>query len=68
MLGFVDQFQSARLQSILSQSWILVNTSVREGLPTSFLEALANQRYTPVTFQGQPVNVDYLLTFTFKLQ
>ncbi|MEJ0038825.1 MAG: glycosyltransferase family 4 protein [Gammaproteobacteria bacterium] len=43
MLGFVDQFQSARLQSILSQSWILVNTSVREGLPTSFLEALANR-------------------------
>jgi glycosyltransferase involved in cell wall biosynthesis len=43
MLGFVDQFQSARLQSILSKSWILVNTSVREGLPTSFLEALANR-------------------------
>ena len=43
LLGFVDQFQSARLQSILSQSWILVNTSVREGLPTSFLEALANR-------------------------
>ena len=43
MLGFVDQFQSARLKSILSQSWILVNTSVREGLPTSFLEALANR-------------------------
>jgi glycosyltransferase involved in cell wall biosynthesis len=43
MLGFVDQFQSAKLQAILSQSWILVNTSVREGLPTSFLEALANR-------------------------
>jgi glycosyltransferase involved in cell wall biosynthesis len=43
MLGFVDQFESARLQSILSKSWILVNTSVREGLPTSFLEALANR-------------------------
>ena len=43
MLGFVDQFQSAQLQSILSQSWMLVNTSVREGLPTSFLEALANR-------------------------
>jgi glycosyltransferase involved in cell wall biosynthesis len=43
MLGFVDQFESERLKSILSQSWILVNTSVREGLPTSFLEALANR-------------------------
>jgi glycosyltransferase involved in cell wall biosynthesis len=43
MLGFVDQFESAKLYSLLSKSWILVNTSVREGLPTSFIEALANQ-------------------------
>ena len=43
MLGFVDQFESEKLKNILSQSWILVNTSVREGLPTSFLEALANK-------------------------
>ena len=43
LLGFVDQFESEKLRSILSSSWILVNTSVREGLPTSFLEALANK-------------------------
>ncbi len=43
LLGFVDQFESAKLYALLSQSWILVNTSVREGLPTSFLEALANK-------------------------
>ena len=43
LLGFVDQFESAKLYSLLSQSWILVNTSVREGLPTSFIEALANK-------------------------
>jgi glycosyltransferase involved in cell wall biosynthesis len=43
LLGFVDQFRSAQLTEILSKSWILVNTAAREGLPTSILEALANQ-------------------------
>ena len=38
MLGFIDQFSSDRFQEILSTSWILVNTSLREGLPRSFLE------------------------------
>jgi glycosyltransferase involved in cell wall biosynthesis len=37
--GFVDQFASNRFQEVLSQSWILVNTALREGLPRSFLEA-----------------------------
>jgi glycosyltransferase involved in cell wall biosynthesis len=37
--GFVDQFSSDRFQQVLSQSWILVNTALREGLPRSFLEA-----------------------------
>lgn len=37
--GFVDQFASERFQQVLSQSWILVNTALREGLPRSFLEA-----------------------------
>jgi glycosyltransferase involved in cell wall biosynthesis len=39
--GFVDQFSSPRFQETLSQSWILVNTALREGLPRSFLEAAA---------------------------
>ncbi len=43
MRGFVDQFSSNVLSEILEQSWILVNTSAREGLPTSFLEALAHR-------------------------
>jgi len=39
-LGFVDQFDgSGSLSGILGKSWILVNTSAREGLPTSFVEA-----------------------------
>lgn len=40
--GFVDQFSGDDLNKLLGKSWILVNTSVREGLPTSFLEAAAN--------------------------
>jgi glycosyltransferase involved in cell wall biosynthesis len=39
MPGHVDQFASGTVASTLSESWILVNTSVREGLPNSFLEA-----------------------------
>jgi glycosyltransferase involved in cell wall biosynthesis len=39
MQGFVDQFSSDRFQQTLAQSWILVNTALREGLPRSFLEA-----------------------------
>jgi glycosyltransferase involved in cell wall biosynthesis len=37
--GFVDQFDGTKLSEILGRSWILVNTSAREGLPTSFVEA-----------------------------
>ena len=43
MTGFIDQFSTNDLYSILEKSWILVNTSMREGLPVSFLEAAANR-------------------------
>ena len=39
--GFIDQFASDRLSGLLGESWVLVNTSLREGMPTSFLEAMA---------------------------
>lgn len=39
MTGTIDQFETDRLQKILEKSWILVNTSAREGLPETFLEA-----------------------------
>jgi glycosyltransferase involved in cell wall biosynthesis len=42
MPGHVDQFGSAGVSDVLSESWILVNTSVREGLPNAFLEAAAH--------------------------
>ena len=41
--GFIDQFGSDELSKILSRSWVLVNTSIREGLPNSFLEASAHR-------------------------
>jgi glycosyltransferase involved in cell wall biosynthesis len=39
MPGYVDQFGSSEVSRILSESWVLVNTAVREGLPNAFLEA-----------------------------
>lgn len=42
MPGFIDQFDSARHSQVLGQSWIMVNTAVREGLPNAFLEAAAH--------------------------
>jgi glycosyltransferase involved in cell wall biosynthesis len=42
MTGHLDPFESPRLSAILSESWILVNTASREGLPNAFLEAGAH--------------------------
>ena len=42
LTGFIDQFATNNLSWLLEKSWILVNTATREGLPTSFLEALAH--------------------------
>ena len=42
----------AEKQEILGQSWALVNTSIREALPVSFLESLANS--TPVISGEDP--------------
>jgi len=43
LTGFIDQFADDRLSKILARSWILVNTSVREGLPNSFIEACGHR-------------------------
>jgi len=39
MPGFVSRFDSPGLGDWYARSWILVNTSAREGLPYTFLEA-----------------------------
>jgi glycosyltransferase involved in cell wall biosynthesis len=43
MPGIIDQFSSNRLSEILARSWIVVNTSLREALPTTFIEAAAHR-------------------------
>jgi len=42
VLGFVDQFAGKGLSAVFGKSWILVNTSTREGLPNTFIEACAH--------------------------
>ena len=42
LLGFVDQFASDALHRVLTSSWIMVNTAMREGLPNVFIEAAAH--------------------------
>lgn len=42
MPGVIDQFTDARWSRIMGESWALVNTSRREGLPTTFIEAAAH--------------------------
>lgn len=42
MRGFINQFVSSELFEIMAKSWILVNTSARESLPTTFIEAAAH--------------------------
>ncbi|MBI2425248.1 MAG: glycosyltransferase family 4 protein [Candidatus Hydrogenedentes bacterium] len=39
MLGYVNPFQSNKINEVLEKSWILVNTASREGLPAAFVEA-----------------------------
>ncbi len=49
LTGFVSEAEKSR---ILGESWALVNTSVREALPVSFLEALAHG--TPIISGENP--------------
>jgi glycosyltransferase involved in cell wall biosynthesis len=61
LTGFVSE---AEKQEILGKSWALVNTSVREALPISFLEALACR--TPI-ISGE--NPDELVSrFGYRVQ
>ena len=42
LVGFIDQFRDGRLQALYAEAWVLVNTAKREGLPTTFIEAMAH--------------------------
>lgn len=39
MLGYIDKLKSKSISNMYSDSWILINTSAREGLPMTFIEA-----------------------------
>lgn len=41
MPGVLDQFTDPAWARVMGESWVLVNTSLREGLPTTFIEAAA---------------------------
>lgn len=44
MLGFIDKFSDPEgFSRILHKSWVMINTSVRECLPVSYLEAAAHK-------------------------
>ncbi len=43
LIGFVDQFASHALSGYLGRSWVLVNTSAKEALPNTFIEACAHR-------------------------
>jgi glycosyltransferase involved in cell wall biosynthesis len=43
LVGYIDQFSSNDLAAYLEKSWVLVNTSAKEALPNTFVEAAANR-------------------------
>jgi len=43
MTGFLQQFEGPALTQLMGRAWVLVNTSVREGLPNAMLEALSHR-------------------------
>lgn len=43
LTGFIDQFRDSRVSDILAKSWVLINTSAREGLPNTYMEAAAHR-------------------------
>lgn len=43
LVGFINPFESDRLRHVLRESWIMINTAAREGLPAAFIEAAAHK-------------------------
>jgi protein TonB len=69
--------RSARVEAtvlvkcVITTGGVLQNCRILQGHPLlddAVLTALAAQRYRPTLWGGQPVNVDYLFTFRFKLE
>jgi len=43
LVGFINPFESVRLEHILEESWIMINTAAREGLPAAYVESAAHR-------------------------
>ena len=59
------------MKCVITTAGTLQGCRILKSLPfldEPVLQALAQQRYTPVTFQGRPVAVEYVIPFKFKLQ
>ena len=56
---------------VITTEGALTGCRILKSLPfldQPVLEALAQRRYTPVSFQGRPVAVEYVIPFKFKIQ
>ncbi|MEM0135106.1 MAG: glycosyltransferase family 4 protein [Thermoplasmatales archaeon] len=60
ILGFIDEFTK---RERIGRSWALINTSIREGLPITFLEAMAEG--TPIVSYVDPDS--YVSRFGIKV-
>lgn len=63
-LGFINKFENDKFYKHFEKSWILVNTSIREGLPITFIEAAS--RGCAILSQVNPNN--YAETFGYHVK
>ncbi len=55
---------------VITTTGAVRNCRIIKGLPhldQAVLQALQQRRYTPVLYNGQPVNVEYTFPFRFKM-
>ena len=74
---FPREAREARVEGTLLAKCVITTEGALTGcrilkslpfLDQPVLDALAQRRYTPVSFQGRPVAVEYVIPFKFKLQ
>ena len=74
---FPREAREARVEGTLLAKCVITTEGALTGcriikslpfLDQPVLAALAQRRYTPVSFQGRPVAVEYVIPFKFKLQ
>jgi protein TonB len=58
------------VKCVITTTGALHNCQILKSLPfmdQPVLAALQKQRYTPVTFQGRTINVEYVIPLKFEL-